>query len=148
MHTLYEIQSNPPSKKQQRRKSYHAFKIGEYRLKYSSFYKYLGVLYECSIFKNNAANLVKSFERALGAIVTKMYTNTSVGFRTYEKMYLSGVTPIWTTAVEYEGMPNIMIFNMYNIVHCGIFWVCTGLLHFQLIKERESGWSLLFIIIK
>jgi hypothetical protein len=74
-------------RKKQRKRSDHIFKIGENCLEYSPSYKYLGVLFdEFSTFKNNSENLAKSGGRALGAIISKIHTNKSIGFKTFEKV--------------------------------------------------------------
>lgn len=96
----------------------HVFKIEDCP-EYSSFHKYLGILFDgFSTLKMNSENLEKSGWPVLRAIISKIHTNGSVVFRTFEKIYLSGVAPI----LDYcnIGVLQISILNLYNTVSYGI----------------------------
>jgi hypothetical protein len=96
---------------------------GENCLEYSPFFKYLGVLFdEFSTFKNNSENLVKSGGRALGAIISKIHTNKSIGFKTFEKMYLSGAAPI--------------------LDYCSGVWVCDKYHNIESVQHRAMMYFL------
>ena len=71
------------------------FKYGESNLEYVNTYKYLGVvLDEFLNFKVTADMLAKSANRALGALCSKFKSNKGLGYKTYTKLYNTGITPI------------------------------------------------------
>lgn len=108
-------------KRQQKRRD-HVFCIGGECLDYTTSYKYLGVLFdEFATFKNNTENLAKSGGRALGGLISKIHSNKSIGFYTYEKMFLSGLCQFLTTAVECGGTQNITTSNPYSYGRCDTF---------------------------
>jgi hypothetical protein len=45
-------------------------------------------------FKSNAMNLAISGGRALGSIISKIHGLKTVGFKTFEKLYSAGVSPV------------------------------------------------------
>jgi hypothetical protein len=45
-------------------------------------------------FKSNAMNFAKSGGRALGSIISKIHGLKTVGFKTFEKLYSAGVSPV------------------------------------------------------
>ena len=69
--------------------------LGSENLEVVSQYKYLGlVLNEFLDFSITAALLAESAGRALGAIYSKYRHTNGLGYKSYTKMYHSGVTPI------------------------------------------------------
>ena len=71
------------------------FMLGSETLSFVDEYKYLGLyLNEHMDFSKTASHLAYAGSRALGALRNKIYSLKDVGFRTYSKLYHSGVTPI------------------------------------------------------
>ncbi|KAK3104741.1 hypothetical protein FSP39_009031 [Pinctada imbricata] len=127
-------------RKKQRRRSDHEFSLGGDKLEYASTYKYLGVLFEEFVtFKANAENLAKSGGRALGSIISKIHSNKSIGFKTYEKLYYSGVAPILDYCSGIWGFSRSL--NIESVQHRALRYFL-GVHRFTpiLSLQGESGW--------
>ena len=76
-------------------KSKFQFKCGDKQMEIVNQYKYLGlVLDECLDFNVTSSILADSGGRALGAIYNKFRILKGLGYKTYSKMYHTGVVPI------------------------------------------------------
>ena len=72
-----------------------SFKYGSSSLKTVSSYKYLGIILDEHLnFKECVKTLATAGGRALGGIISKFKTFKNVGYRTFTKLYYSGVSPI------------------------------------------------------
>ncbi len=71
------------------------FQLGEHDVKKVDKYKYLGVyLYEYLDYQTIANILSGAAGTALGSVIPKFKSFRNVGFKTYSKLYHSGVVPI------------------------------------------------------
>ncbi|XP_053394824.1 uncharacterized protein LOC123524463 [Mercenaria mercenaria] len=71
------------------------FTVGGNVLEMVETYKYLGVTFHYKgNFSINAEILAKGAGRALGKIISKIHNLKDIGLKTFEKLYVSGVTPI------------------------------------------------------
>ena len=76
-------------------RSNFVFKLNEHVLEYVERYKYLGVvLNENLLYNITASVLADSGKRALAAICTKFNKLKGLGFKTYSRLYHTGVAPI------------------------------------------------------
>ncbi len=71
------------------------FQLGEHEVKKVDKYKYLGVYLDEYLDYQTIANTLSSATgRALGSVISKLKSFRNVGFKTYNKLYHSGVVPI------------------------------------------------------
>ncbi len=71
------------------------FILGNKSLEKVNTYKYLGVTFDSSLnFETTAEVLAKSGGRALGAIFIRFRSNKGLGYKTYTKLFHTGITPI------------------------------------------------------
>ena len=71
------------------------FKIGNQPLLIVEQYRYLGVIFhEKMKFREAAETLSKGGGRALGAAISKIHSFKEVGFKTFESLFYSCVTPV------------------------------------------------------
>ncbi|KAK3092919.1 hypothetical protein FSP39_008861 [Pinctada imbricata] len=127
-------------RKRQRNRSQLTLKLNGRDLSYESSYKYLGVIFdEFASFKDNAENLAKSAGRALGSVISKIHGIKSVGFRTFEKLFLCGVAPI----IDYcSGVWGHKEFHNLHSVQLKAMRYFLGVHRFTpiLAIQGESGW--------
>ena len=73
----------------------HVFKFSESTIEIVSCYKYLGILIDEHLtFEKCAKLLSESGGRALGSIISKFKILKNCGFKTFEKLYSTGMCPI------------------------------------------------------
>ena len=95
------------------RRSNFEFKIGSNRLETVDRYKYLGVLFHEKLdFTHHADALAKGTGRALGAIIAKIHHLKEFGFKSFDKLYNSCVTPILDYSASTWG------FKQYTPIDC------------------------------
>ncbi len=71
------------------------FQLGEHEVKKVDKYKYLGVYFnEYFDYQTIANTLSGAAGRTLGSVISKFNSFRNVGFKTYSKLYHSGVVPI------------------------------------------------------
>lgn len=81
-----------------------AFKLGEKIVKYTEVYRYLGIhLNEHLDFCEAEKVLAESSGRALSSIINKFKNLGNIGYRTFTKLYESGVVPIMDYGSEVWG---------------------------------------------
>ena len=89
------------------------FKIGLNSLETVDRYKYLGVIFhEKMDFSHHADALAKGAGRALGGIISKIHNLKEFGFKTFDKLYNSCVTPILDYSSSTWG------FKQYTSIDC------------------------------
>ena len=117
------------------------FKLGSENLEVVSQYKYLGlVLNEFLDFSITAALLAGSAGRALGAIYSKYRHTNGLGYKSYTKMYHSGVTPI----LDYcSGVWGYSAFDKINTVQNRAIRLYLGVHRFapNLAINGDMGWT-------
>ena len=82
-------------RRSKQRRSNFEFKIGSNRLETVDRFKYLGVIFHEKLdFTYHADALAKGAGRALGAIIGNNHCLKEFGFKSFDKLYNSCVTPI------------------------------------------------------
>ncbi len=77
------------------RASLYNFKLGASQIEIVEQYKYLGIIMDSALdFTITAGVLADSAGRALGAVISKFKANKGLGFKTYTKLFDTGVCPI------------------------------------------------------
>ena len=85
-------------------RSEQAFSVGINIIETVESYKYLGVIFkEKQDFSSTAKALASGAGRTLGSIIAKMQSMKDFGFKTYEKLYESCITPILDYAASVLG---------------------------------------------
>ena len=88
------------------------FHFGENELEIIDRYKYLGIIIDEYLnYDVTAQMLSESAGRALGGIINKFKSLKGMGFRTFEKMYLTGVTSVAEYAADIWGFKDISACN-------------------------------------
>ena len=79
-------------RKSKKKKTLYQFKLGKECIDIVSCYKYLGILLDENLNFKDCANLLSSSAgRALGSVISKCKSNNDVGYKTFCKMYETGV---------------------------------------------------------
>lgn len=78
------------------KRSDRVFSIDNKVIDYAETYKYLGIILSENIdnFSVTSSTLAQAGGRALGAVINKVHNFKDVGYKTYEKLYNSCVTPV------------------------------------------------------
>ena len=85
----------------------YQYAYGTSTLEKVSHYKYLGfILNEFGTMDTGSNSLASAGERALGALISKVKMNGDIGYRTFEQLYISCVTPVLDYCGRIWGISN------------------------------------------
>ena len=105
----------------------------ETNLAIASQYKYLGLVLNEFLDLGITANILSdSAGRALGALIAKTQNLTDLGFKTYLKLFNTGVLAVLNYGAEiwgFQGMPVVLVFKIEQL---GIILESTNLLPYLL----------------